>query len=72
MEKGFKSNMTNKFFNILLTGNRELVKFLDIGTKFKPLQRTDFSASESGRLQDMSFHLQCGEIVGAQVIDQNR
>ena len=47
MEKGFKLNAAKKFFNILL--NLEFVKFLDIGTKFKPLVKTDFSESESGR-----------------------
>ena len=46
MEKGFKLNAAKKFFNML---NREFVNFLDIGTKFKPLLRTDFSASESGK-----------------------
>ena len=42
MEKGFKLNAAKKFFN-------NSSRFLDIGTKFKPLLRTDFSASESER-----------------------
>ena len=45
------SSLSKKFFNILL--NREFVKFLDIGTKFNPLLRTDFSASESERFSGM-------------------
>ena len=47
MEKSFKLNAAKKFFNILL--NRKSSSFLDIGTKFNPLLRTDFSASESER-----------------------
>ena len=38
MKKGFKLNVA-----------RIHQDFLDIGTKFKPLLRTDFSASESGK-----------------------
>ena len=48
MKKGFKLNAAKKFFNnSCLTENSS--SFLEIGTKFKPLLRTDFSASESGK-----------------------
>ena len=50
MEKGLKLNAAKKFFNILLKNSS---RFLDIGTKFKPLLKTDFSASESERFSGM-------------------
>ena len=48
MEKCFKVNAAKKFFDIL--SGCEFVAFLeDMGTKLRPLLRTDFSAFESGR-----------------------
>ena len=49
MEKGFELNAAKEFFNVLLKLIENSSSFLDIGTKFKPLLRTDFSESESGR-----------------------
>ena len=47
MEKGFELNTAKEFSTSCLTEN--LSGFLDIGTIFKPLLRTDFSELESGR-----------------------
>ena len=44
MEKGFELNMAKEFFNILTDSSSS---FLDLGTKFKPLLRMNFSESES-------------------------
>ena len=49
--KGFQLNAVKEFFNVLL--ERKFVGFLDLGTKFKPLLRTDFSESESSKFSEM-------------------
>ena len=51
--KAFQLNAAKEFFNVLL--NRKFVGFLDLGTKFKPLLRTDFSESESSKLNSFKI-----------------
>ena len=47
MEKCFKLNAAKNFSTSCLIVNSSL--FLDMGTKLRPLLRTDFLAFESGR-----------------------
>ena len=49
--KGFQLSVAKEFFNVLLYW--KFVSFLDLGTKFKPLLRTDFSESESSKFSEM-------------------
>ena len=51
MKKGFQLNAAKEFFNVGQAENSSV--FLDMGTKFKPLLRTDFSESESGQFSGM-------------------